>query len=216
MKGMMIMWEGVMGHKDMIKMKKGEEGGYTLLEMIVSLALTATLLASATVLLTQSLRLHERLRAATDALLVSEIILDKVTGEIAGAKNNGYEGSTVVIASEGSRGCPSVTLTTRGGRRVEITSDQTEEGAGLLLVFSPTKADPKETFWTLDEKLYQGYRLEELDFEPLSRKDGSRTNVIRVSVKLCNEKTGSTYARSRSVACSHFVTEEDLERILTE
>ena len=216
MKGMMIMWEGVMGHKDMIKMKKGEEGGYTLLEMIVSLALTAILLASATVLLTQSLRLHERLRAATDALLVSEIILDKVTGEIAGAKNNGYEGSTVVIASEGSRGCPSVTLTTRGGRRVEITSDQTEEGAGLLLVFSPTKADPKETLWTLDEKLYQGYRLEELDFEPLSRKDGSRTNVIRVSVKLCNEKTGSTYARSRSVACSHFVTEEDLARILTE
>ena len=216
MKGMMIMWEGVMGHKDMIKMKKGEEGGYTLLEMIVSLALTAILLASATVLLTQSLRLHERLRAATDALLVSEIILDKVTGEIAGAKNNGYEGSTVVIASEGSRGCPSVTLTTRGGRRVEITSDQTEEGAGLLLVFSPTKADPKETLWTLDEKLYQGYRLEELDFEPLSRKDGSRTNVIRVSVKLCNEKTGSTYARSRPVACSHFVTEEDLERILTE
>ena len=140
MKGMMIMWEGVMGHKDMIKMKKGEEGGYTLLEMIVSLALTAILLASATVLLTQSLRLHERLRAATDALLVSEIILDKVTGEIAGAKNNGYEGSTVVIASEGSRGCPSVTLTTRGGRRVEITSDQTEEGAGLLLVFSPTKS----------------------------------------------------------------------------
>lgn len=197
------------------KAKKRTEG-YTLLEMIVSLALTAILLASATVLLTQSLRLHERLRAATDALLVSEIILDKVTGEIAGAKNNGYEGSTVVIASEGSRGCPSVTLTTRGDRRVEITSDQTEEGVGLLLVFSPTKADPKETLWTLDEKLYQGYRLEELDFEPLSRKDGSRTNVIRVSVKLCNEKTGSTYARSRSVACSHFVTEEDLERILTE
>lgn len=206
-----------MRHKKMSLAKKHrDENGYTLVEAIASLALTALLLAAATILLTQSLRLHERLRAASDALMVSEIILDKVTGEIAGAKNNGHEDSTVIVAAEGSLGSPSVTLTTKEDRRVEITSDQTEEGAGLVLLYPPTKADPEETLWTLDEKLYQGYGIDGLGFEQLARADGSPTNVIRVSLRLCSKKTGRTYARSRSVACSYFVTEEDIQRIRTE
>lgn len=206
-----------MGHKKMFSAKKNKnKNGYTLVEAIASLALTAVLLAAATILLTQSLRLHQRLRTASDALMVSEIILDKVTGEIAGAKNNRHEGSTVIVSSEGSLGTPSVTLTTRADRRVEITSDQTEEGAGIVLLYPPTKADPEETFWTLDEKLYLGYGIDGLEFELLDKADGSRTNVIRVSLRIRNKKTGLTYARSRSVACSYFVTEEDILRIRTE
>ena len=52
--------------------------------------------------------------------------------------------------------------------------------------------------------------------ELLDKADGSRTNVIRVSLRIRNKKTGLTYARSRSVACSYFVTEEDILRIRTE
>ncbi|MDO4327892.1 MAG: hypothetical protein Q4C66_00960 [Lachnospiraceae bacterium] len=192
------------------------QNGYTMVEAIVSFALTGMFLTAAGIILSQSLRLHYRMKSTIDAVTVSDILLDKITGEIAGAKNSRYPGSTVILTLEGRNGCPSIIFTNREDRIVEITRTGEEGNPYLLLWYYPTKFDPEENPWTYDEKLYQGFVIQELNFEALEREVGIPSNVIRVSLTLHNPRSGFTYSVSRAVPCYQFETEEDCERILVE
>ncbi len=176
-------------------------------------ALTGMFLVSLGAILTQSIRMHYRIKSTNDAVMVSDILFDKITGEIAGAENSGYAGSRVVLEAEGRTGCPSITFTNREDRMVEITRTGEEGNPYLLLWYYPTKAHPDENLWTYDENLYQGFVIQDLEFEKLDREDGSSSNVIRVSLTLCNPKTGFTYSASRSTPCYQFRTKDDQERI---
>lgn len=190
--------------------------GYTLVEVIVSFALTGMFLAAASVMIAQSIRLHDRMKSTIDAVTVSDILLDKVAGEITGAENSGYAGSKVILAAEGRNGCPSITLTNREDRTVEITRTEEEGNPYLLLWYYPTRENPEAAPWTYDKKLYQGFVIEALDFERLERENGIPSNVIRISLTIRNEKSGFTYSSSRAAPCYQFETEEDWERIVVE
>lgn len=190
--------------------------GYTLVEAMVSFALTGIFLVSAAAILSQSIRLHYRMKSTADAVVVSDILLDKITGEIAGAKNSKTSVSGVILTSEGRTGCPSILLTNREDRMVEITRTEEEGNPYLLLWYYPIKADSDENLWTYDAKLYQGFVIEALDFEKLEREDGGSSNVIRVSLTLHNPESGFTYSASRAVPCYQFDTEEERRRIVAE
>lgn len=206
---------------------KKDRKGYTLVELIVSFALSGMLMASAGAILIQGMNRHYQMMARLNTLSVSRIILDKVTGEIGSARNNGHSSTSVLLLDKGSTGCPAVVFTSRENRRAELTRTAGEGHPYLLLSYTtPSKREASVGWqggegsagqeWYFDEKLYQGCVIESLDFAQLIGPDGSPTNVIKVSLAIKNKKTGFRYAESRCISCRQFITKEDIRRIFPE
>ncbi|MCI8948416.1 MAG: prepilin-type N-terminal cleavage/methylation domain-containing protein [Lachnospiraceae bacterium] len=197
------------------KQKKRNQKGYTLIELVVSFALTGLLLSGAGMILAQSINRHYQMNLRLDMISVSQIILDKITGELHRAKNNGHSSTFVKLAARGSTGCPSISYISCENTWTEITWTK-EEGQEGLLIFIRTKSSGGEIIqdqWMFDSGLYQGCIIEDLDFVQLARKDGSPTNIIKVSLTLRHQKTGNLYSESRCVPCSQFRDAEDIGRI---
>ena len=76
---------------------KKDNRGITLTEMIVTFALVAIFMAAAVSVITSAVVTHSELTASMYAQSVGEMLLDKVTGELAGA--NAEKGHGIVISS---------------------------------------------------------------------------------------------------------------------
>lgn len=70
---------------DIGRKKACEANGMTLVELIVALALTGMFAACAVMMLSSSLRLHTRIQAISDAVIVSHLLLDRIAEEISAA-----------------------------------------------------------------------------------------------------------------------------------
>ncbi len=200
------------------KQKNQNRKGYTIIELVVSFALAGLFLSGAGMLLAQSMNRHYQMNLRIDMISVSQVILDKITGELAAAKNNGHASTFVRLSSKGSTGRPAVFFISREAVPAELTWIN-EEGHGGILLFFQTKLTDGETIteqWAFDSKLYQGCVIEALDFTQLERNDGRPTNIIKVSLTLRHQKTGILYSESRCVPCSQFREAEDISRIVVD
>ncbi|MDE7249229.1 MAG: prepilin-type N-terminal cleavage/methylation domain-containing protein [Lachnospiraceae bacterium] len=191
-----------MDKKFFIKSKKFSEDnrGLTLTEMVVTFALIGIFMASAVSVISSAVITHSELTASMYAQSVGEMLLDKVTGELAAARAD--EGRTIalgMVLEESAEDVYSdgVAFFDREGNPVVGT---VEDG---LLYFRYDDFD-----WALDPKAYMGFRITQMEIKKRNDK-----NILEVSFKIKNLKTGFEYSTSRCTMCYNFKTDEEWRRI---
>lgn len=183
---------------------KRNNRGTTLAEMIVTFALAGIFMVSAAAVISSAILMYSELNAVMYAESVGEMLLDKVTGELAGAQDKGGQSMKLTEASQtGETTGDSVSFYDRDGREAAL---YVKDGR-LILHYGElvTVADNGEVLtspaqdWQFDDKAYMGYRIKDIGIEQLSK-----TNVIEVTITLQNLKTGFEYSTTRCTGCYHF------------
>lgn len=179
-----------------MKKLKNDNTGITLAELVVTFALVGIFLAAVAAVISSSIMVHAELSGTMYASMVSETLLDKVTGELAGARAE--EGESIRIGQA-----------TRDGKSLGdgvFFYDRNENPACFviedgLLVMEGTD------YFTLEDKAYMGYRITGFSVEQLKGE-----NVLKVTLVIKNLKNGFTYTSDRTTRCYCF-SPEDFEKI---
>lgn len=218
----MDMWER--GRRT-IKESLIHKSGTTLVELIVTFALIGLFMAAATAMLTSSLQMFSRMQDTSSAITVSDLILDKIAGEIVAAdipkkeegNNNGYyfwlepeittnnEESHWVVFRNRSKSPIAIFAapTTKEGK-----ARTSEMGKGQLFIryYAVTEEGGlvdqrenqkaiKEIDWHFDNKVYMNYTIENLYFSRDNVQE--HPNVVKINLTLKNERTGFIYSSYR-------------------
>lgn len=173
--------------------------GMTLTEMIVTFALIGIFMVTAVSVISSAVITHSELTASMYAQSVGEMLLDKVTGELAAARADDGRGILLgeVLTKEEEAYSDGAVFYDREGREVTCT---VSEG---LLCFHYEDSD-----WALDPKAYMGFRVTQMEIKKRNDK-----NILEVSFKIKNLKTGYEYSTSRCTRCYNFKTTADCQRI---
>ncbi len=191
-----------------------EQRGTTLVELIVTFALIGLFMAAASVMMTTSLRLFTRMQATSRAVTVSDMILDKVAGEISAAVLPvGSPGADdYYFWLESSENGNWVAFKNRLGSPVAIfaaprdgaagNADAGSLGSGELFVRYYELVNGEhvlrkqpEVDWRYDDQVYMGYRITKLSFSQADR--GEKPGVIKIDLTLKHEATGFEYSAHR-------------------
>lgn len=195
-------------------MMRRDDRGTTLAEMIVTFALIGIFLLAAAGIISSAVILHGSLSETMYAQSVGGILMDKVTGEIAAAQP---KGSKALLIGEGE---------TAGGTLGEGVAFYDREGNKTCcfirdgrLIFSyeeSVKVDlygevlvEPEREWMLDDKAYMGYQITDMQFARAGDK-----NVLEITIKIKNLKTGFEYAVTGCTRCYNFKSEADYAKIV--
>ena len=187
--------------------------GTTLAEMIVTFALIGIFLVAASGVISSAVILHSDLSAAMHAQSVGEILIDKVTGELAAAQP---KGSRSVVIGESQKAGGTIgegiafydresnksRMYVRDGRLVLSYEETVKINEYGEVMVSP------EREWKLDDKAYMGYQISDLQFEKLNDE-----GVLEVTIRIKNIKTGFEYTVSRATQCYNFETKADYAKI---
>lgn len=175
--------------------------GTTLAEMIVTFALIGIFMASAAAVISSAILMHSEITGVMYAQSVGEMILDKVAGELAAAKNPGT-GSIVIREGKTSEDAAGdqVSYQDRDGCTAQIGVDD-----GLLYIHYQQRVtiqedgevitQPEQDF-RMDERAYMGYRITDFRVERLNAE-----NVYEIRIQLQNLKTGFEYSTTRCTKC---------------
>lgn len=168
----------------MIGRKWKDCSGMTLTELIVTFALMGIFMAAATFMITSSLRMFTRTKHTANAVIVSNLLLDKITGEISSAvlPAEGKNGYYFWLEDSGKSGWVAFESRTRNPTAMYVSDGK---------LFLRDYNDLTETDWHFDDKVYMGYRIAKLSFsqpEPVGH-----ANVIKVDLELRHDRTGFTY-----------------------
>ena len=143
--------------------------GMTLVEMVVSFALLGILVAASTVIISNVTMLYYRVRGENYARQISNIVITKVTSEIAGAK----------IDNKNTAANPKILKSVDGvddisGNAVRLF-DRTDTEVviyvkdGVLVIIYPKIRDEENpdnnrvsTDWKYDKSIYNGFSIKEL------------------------------------------------------
>lgn len=192
---------------------KGDNRGTTLAEMIVTFALIGIFLVSAAGVISSAVVLHSELTASMYAQSVGETLIDKLTGELAAARPQtssamvigesktvgGTVGEGVAFYDrDGNKTCCFV----RDGRLIFSYEESVKINDAGEVQVSPKRE------WKLEDKAYMGYQITDMQFARLNEK-----NVLEVTIKIKNLKTGFEYTVSRCTGCYNFKTESDYSKI---
>ncbi len=187
--------------------------GLTLTEMIVTFALVGIFMAAAVSVISSAVITHSELTASMYAQSVGEMLLDKISGELAAAKAEdgciligdtanlgGTEGNGAAFYDREGR--PVVCLVENGILRFRYQEADSDEGSAEY---------SRENEWSFDEKAYMGFRITDMQIHRIDEK-----NVLEISVKIQNLKTGFEYSTSRCTRCYNFKSESDYQKISEE
>lgn len=210
-------------------------GGVTLLELIVTFALISLFVVLSCQVMASAMNLYHKIQGISYGRQVSDTLMDKIVGEIAGAQVSikqvtGQETEkadlsseyTLVIDDDGGK----IDLYDGTGSPIYITSDKyttsdinqliihyyrvesTQEGSEKKVIYEPVN-------WTFDEKVYLGYEIEKLQFS-LADPSGEKylPNVIRIDLTLKHKQNKySKFSTTRYVECYNFQSSEDFDKI---
>ena len=205
--------------------------GVTLVELIVTFALIGMFMTAASFMLTSSLRLFIQLQSVSGAVTVSDVLLDKIAGEIAAAKEPDMDNSDAAfdyggyyIWMEKDDGSQWMTLWNRSGSPMAIYADG---GGELCLKYYETvrgkvgaevtddSLTVPEMDWHFDHGVYMGYRITEGGLTFTREDPENHPNVIRIDLEIHNEKSGFTYRASRYAECYNYkFTETQVKKYL--
>ncbi|RHV49445.1 hypothetical protein DXB46_07960 [Lachnospiraceae bacterium OM04-12BH] len=183
-----------------VKKLKNDNAGITLAELVVTFALMGIFLAAAAAVISSSIMVHAQLSGTMYASTVSETLLDKVTGELAGARAEEEEAIRIGrVYRDGEDLGEGVFFYDREGNPVCFVVED-----GLLVMEG-------KDYFTLDEKAYMGYRITGFSVEQLEGK-----NVLKVTLSLKNLKNGFIYTGDRTTRCYCFSSDEFKKIISTD
>lgn len=188
--------------------------GTTLAEMIVTFALIGIFLVAAAGIISSSVILHGNLTSTMHAQSVGLTLLDKVSGELAAAQPKG--GRSLIIGdgqtAGGSLG-EGVVFYDRAGNE---TRGFIREGRLVFAYEESVKVNdrgevlvsPKRE-WKLEDKAYMGYQITDMQIDKLEDK-----NILEISIKIKNLKTGFEYTVSGCTRCYNFKTKAEYAQIV--
>lgn len=212
-------------NKRQLNIRKDNKGT-TLAEMIVTFALIGLFLACAVAVISSSVLMHGEITGAMRAQTVGDMLLTKITGELAAAQlgpadeygliwETSEGAPAMIIGSSEDTGADvgnGVAFYSRDGLKTRI---YIKDGLLILHYDALHRINPDGTVisepereWGFDSRTYMGYRI--TDFEVFRANDG---NVIEVKITLLNLKTGYEYSARKTVGCYNFETEKDFEKI---
>ena len=187
----------------------------TLVELIVTFALIGLFMTAAALMVSSTLRLFTRMQATSHAITVSDMILDKVAGEISAAilpvGNPGAD--DYYFWMDSSDGGDWVTFKNRMGSPIAIfaahrnedgsadTANADSLGEGELFVRYYELAgggnvrEQPEVDWRYDDRVYMGYQITELSFSQADKEHNP--GVIRIDLVLKHKDTGFVYPTYR-------------------
>lgn len=204
--------------------KENQNAGFTLVELIVTFALLGVFMVAASYVITAALGVYYHVKATDYAQTVSDTLLDKVTGEIAGAQVGSSDRYTMIISADNRE----VSLYNRYGSPIVITAPLTESdkyadapevNPGELVIhyrtlYSNVGATTHEaTNWVFDKNVYADYLISKLTFTQYQTDAGLGTNVIAVDMEITNQKNGFVYEQNRYVECYNFEDATDVDKI---
>ena len=186
--------------------------GMTLIEMIVCFALLSIFVTVSTLVISNVITLYYRVRGESYARQVGDIVMKKITSEIAGAEYSGEDGESSINpfiqdsgVNDGKSG-NAIVLVDNTDTKIKLYAED-----GILKIFYYAISDIEDAtnnrssvIWTFDKKMYNGYQIDSLDFaQACSSKNTALatkydvtattdypTNVIVVYMKLSSPKYG--------------------------
>lgn len=184
-----------------------DSSGLTLVELIVTFALIGMFMTAATFVLSNSLRMFQRMESTSKAVTVSDLLLDKISGEIAAADvdTKDVRGEYYFWLGGGaddpeSTGASWVAFCNRSKSPISIY-----ESGGRLIIkyYAVTDEDKvgesvkpvKEIDWKFDDNVYMGFKIKSLTFS--RPQPNSHPNVICIDLVLENERSGFVYSTYR-------------------
>lgn len=198
-----------------IKKQVSDCRGVTLVELIVTFALIGLFMTAATSMLTSTLKLFTRMQATSRAITVSDMLLDKIAGEITAAivppenSTNGYYFwlQPKSVAKEGEPRW--VVFRNRSKSPIAIFAAEAQEdgkanietmGQGELFIryYSVSEHEGRavhELDWHFDSRVYMGYSIDKLWFE--QEYGDEHPNVVKIHLTLRNPRTGFVYSTFR-------------------
>ena len=182
--------------RDAMKRIKNRRGT-TLVELMVTLALIGIFLVVSAAAVTNGLRVFVQVKTTANAIVVSDTILDKISGELTAARKRAAVSESQDAVAFYTRTGSLVSIRAKDGRMNMHYDPVTGSNGNGAVVYEA--AD-----WQFDQKMYQGLTLESLRFAVQS---GSSSNVIQVAIQL--RKGDFVYTDSRWVEC----TDPDMKAI---
>lgn len=196
------------------------KAGTTLVELIVTFALIGIFMTAAASMLTSSLRLFTRMQSTSRAILVSDNLLDKITGEISAAKtfnSNSEQDGYYFWLEPGVEQSRWIVFQNRNASPIALFASESTatgkadtaamgEGQLFLKYYKISGAeeyrDQEEIDWHYDSRIYMGYKISDLHFSIEDPED--HPDVVRVDMTLTHTKTGFTYESFRYARCYNF------------
>lgn len=188
----------------MTPIKKGDNRGTSLAEMIITFALVGIFMAAVVSVISSAIVIHSELTNSMYAQNVGEMLLDKVTGELAAASADHDKMLWIGDAKEigGTQGSGAVFYDRDGKITLCMVQDR-------HLVFEYDNADMMQTgTWELADKAYMGYDISDFQISKINEK-----NILEIKIKIKNKKSGFEYMVSRCTQCYNFASEDDFKKI---
>jgi hypothetical protein len=207
--------------------RKGEDGvkkrkarsscaGATLVEMIVTFALTGIFMVAAAAMAGSAMQVFGRIKETGYAQSVCDMILDRTEAELSTASTQDVRINAAGTISSGGKNvaladAQSVCCQTGAGARICIFATPYDAGTktgGQYVVHYYGDTLQPATDWSYDDAALLDYRVETLAF---SKVDDS---TVQASLTVVSLRTGYTYRASRVIPC-YYLKKDDVHRVAT-
>ena len=197
--------------------RKKNNRGTTLVEMVVSFALLSIFVSVSAVVISNVTNLYYHVRGEAYARQVGDILVEKISSEIATAQYSSKNSSvnpciyTETVFSEDTSediSGNSIMVVDDTGTRIRIFASEDE---GILKIYyypivdetvAGNAADFEAVYWTFDKSIYNGYAIESLEFAPansvLNDSLASKYEIYDVSHTDYNSDIVAVYMKLKS------------------
>ncbi len=188
--------------------KKQNDSGVTLVELIVTFALLGIFLVAASGVIIYVMRIYYQASGSSNGLQVSTIISNKIVAQIEGSLGPDPKVTKNVIVSEGGIRIDSIYLMDKTGSKVTISaspqtfSDGSQKGMYMNIHYDEVTEHGavkyKAVDWRFDAKAYMGYTVKELTFDDPGADYPS--NVVKMTLVLHSDRYGD-YTTTSYIKC---------------
>ena len=163
------------------------EKGMTLVELVVTFAMITIFLSSIVMLIPSTIRVYYKIRSMGNAIQVSDMIMDKISGELENAVSQSNSSDILTVTNDPS-GKGSSTVKYWDADGTPITLQMTADNKYLAVHYEALQhqGNTVPVDWTFDTKAYLGYHIDSLKYT--ASLEGYPNNVIRVDLDVSDAK----------------------------
>lgn len=168
-----------------------------MVEIIVSFALIGIFMSAAAVVMAMFSETTLKMNSIHHSQMLSITLMDTIEGELSGAADTG---SNAVQIQDGGH---KIRFANKKG--YILTMGCNDDG---YLVLDYEGAAEGENVWEFGEGVYHDSRIQDITFEQADYAGGGAGNLIKVTLKLQDQKTGYVRTKERIVKCYDVAPEQ--------